>query len=191
FFRQDPAGVVHVVVRRNRHDRPVARGLEGRLVWSPNSRWIAIRDSDTLGVVGAAGGVVNVFPAVPSPCDVNCIPPGVAWSPDSRRLAFETGDGIELAAPSRAGATLLVKGPTQGLAWSPHGDEVTFATRSGVGVATLDGHIGDLVSTGPGELQWGVGWSSGGRVLRYRTPEDATLMRVSGSELESRFPIPH
>src|SRR5438128_301489 len=24
FFRQDPAGVVHVVVRRNRHDRPVA-----------------------------------------------------------------------------------------------------------------------------------------------------------------------
>jgi len=184
FFRLDS-----VVVRRSGHERIVARGLEGRLVWSPDSRWLAIRDRDTLAVVGASGGVVNVFPAVPSPCDVDCIPPGVAWSPDSRRLAFETGDGIELAAPSRAEATLLVKGLTRGLAWSPRGDAVAFAVPGGVRVATLDGHIADLVAFGPGELQSGTGWSPGRFALRYRRPEDAALVHVSGRELEARFPI--
>src|SRR4029079_11246921 len=116
----------------------------GRLVWSPDGRWIAIRDSDTFVVVRAAGGVVNVFSIAPSPCFVDC----VAWSPNSRRLAVETGDGIELTVPSpaRTAATLLVKGFTQGLAWSPHGGEITFATRTGIGVATLDGHTGPLVS---------------------------------------------
>ena len=176
-----------VVVRRNGHERTVARGLDGRLVWSPNGRLIAIRDRDRLAVVRAAGGVVNVFSAVPSSC-VDCVSPGVAWSPDSRRLAFETGDGIELAALSPAAVTLLVKGPTQGLAWSPRGDELTFATSTGIGVVTLDGHTGPFVSFGPGELQWGIGWSPR-RAPRYQPPEDGSLAQASGRELEARFPI--
>src|SRR5919204_94617 len=96
-----------------------APDLKGWLVWSPNGRWIAIRDRDTLTVVRATGGVVNAFSAAPSYCILACMPPGVAWSPDSRRLAFETDQGIELAAPSRAKSKLLVKGLTEGLAWSP------------------------------------------------------------------------
>ena len=190
FFRPDSLGVVHVVVRRNGHERNVARDLKGWLVWSPNGKWIAIRDRDTLTVVRAAGGVVNAFPAVPSYCIVACVPPGVAWSPDSRRLAFEADDGIELAAPSRAAPKLLVKGLTEGLAWSPRGDEITFATRGGVGVVTLDGHVGDLVSSGPGEALPGIGWSPGQTASRYQAPEEASLLvRVSGRELEARLPI--
>jgi WD40-like Beta Propeller Repeat len=189
FLREDDSGVWDVVVRRKGRERTVAPGLEGRLVWSPNGRWIAVRGRDTLAVVRAAGGVVNVFSAVPSSCVFACILTGVAWSRDSRRLAFETGDGIELAAPSRAGATLLVKGPTQGLAWSPRGDEITFATRNGVGVATLDGHIGDLVASGPAESLPGIGWSPGWRALRYKAPQDAALVHGSSRELEARFPI--
>jgi hypothetical protein len=190
FFRPDKFGVVHVVVRRNGRERTVTQDLEGWLVWSPNSRWIAIRDRDTLTVVRASGGVVNAFSAAPSYCILACVPPAVAWSPDSRRLAFETGQGIELAAPSRAGSKLLVKGLTEGLAWSPRGDEITFATRGGVGVATPDGHVGDLVSAGPGEALPGIGWSPGRSALQYQAPEETSLLvRVSGRELEARFPI--
>jgi hypothetical protein len=189
FFRPDRFGVMHVVVRRNRHERTVATGPEGQLVWSPNGRWIAIRTRDTLTVVRAAGGVVNVFPAVPSPCYFECLLPEVAWSPDSRRLAFETEDGIELAAPSPAETTLLVRERTYGLAWSPRGDEITFATSTGVGVVTLGGRLGTLVPFGPDEFQWGIGWSLGRLRLRYRTPEDVALAHVSGRELEARFPI--
>jgi hypothetical protein len=190
FLRPDTFGVVHVVVRRNGHERTVARGLEGRLVWSPNGRWIAIRNRDTLAVVRTSGGVVHVFSAPPNYCIVACVPPGVAWSPDSRRLAFETGNGIELGAPSRAPPTLLIKGLTQGLAWSPRGDAITFTTRSGVGVAALDGHVVDLVSSEPGESLPVIGWAPGSPALRYRAPEDAALLvRVSGRELEARLPI--
>jgi hypothetical protein len=190
FFRKDEFGVVHVVVRRKGRERTVATRLEGRIVWSPNSRWLAIRDHDTLAVVRAAGGVVQVFPAPPNYCIVACVPPGVAWSPDSRRLAFETSDGIELAASPSARATLLVKGLTQGLAWSPRGDAITFTTRSGVGVATLEGHVDDLVSSEPGESLPVIGWSPGRPALRYRPPEEAAfLVRVSGRELEARLPI--
>jgi hypothetical protein len=109
----------------------------------------------------------------------------VAWSPDSRRVAFETGDGIELATPAGARAKLLVKGLTQGLAWSPRGDEITFATSTGIGVATLNGRLGTLISFRPGEAQPGIGWSPGRPALRYRTPEDT----ASGREIEARFPI--
>jgi WD40-like Beta Propeller Repeat len=190
FFRPGRFGVTHVLVRRNRHERTVATGPAGQLVWSPNGRWIAIRASDTVMVVRAAGGIVNVFSAVPNPCYVlECVPPGVAWSPDSRRLAFETDDGIELAAPSPAAATLLVGGPVHGLAWSPRGDEIVYGTSTGVGVVTPGVHAGPLVRFGPGEFQWGIGWSPGRLALRYRAPEDAALVHVSGRELEARFPI--
>jgi hypothetical protein len=109
----------------------------------------------------------------------------VAWSPDSRSVAFETGGGIELATPAGAPARLLVKGLTQGLAWSPRGDEITFATSTGIGVATLNGRLGTLMSFRPGEAQPGIGWSPGRLSLRYRTPEDT----ASGRELKARVRI--
>jgi WD40-like Beta Propeller Repeat len=174
----------YVIVRRNGHERTVARNFKGRLFWSPNGRWIAIRDRDRLAVARASGGRVKVFPAAPSSC-VDCGPPGVAWSPDSRRVAFETGDGIELATPAGARAKLLVQGLTRGLAWSPSGGEITFATSSGIGVATLDGRLGTLLSFRPGEAQPGIGWSPGRLALRYRTPEDT----ASGREVEAPSPI--
>ena len=190
FFRKDKFDVVHLVVRRNGHERTVARRLLGSIVWSPNGRWIAIRNRDTLAVVRTSGGVMHVFSAPPNYCITACVAPRVAWSPDSQRVAFETADGIELGAPSGAPPKLLVKGLTQGLAWSPRGDAITFATRSGMGVATLDGHVDGLVSSGPGESLPVIGWSPGRPTLRYRPPEDtALLVRVAGRELEARFPI--
>jgi Tol biopolymer transport system component len=189
FVRANQPGVWQVVARRNGHERIVGEGLAASPAWSPNGKWIAIHGLDTVDVVRPTGGVVQAFSAVPRLCSVPCPPPVMAWSPDSSRLAFETQDGIELAAPPAAGATLLVKGLTQGLAWSPGGDAVAFAVPDGVRVATLDGHIGDLASFGPGGLQWGIGWSPGWPSLLYQTPEDAALVRVSGRELEARFPI--
>jgi|GEM_PF-1757234 len=190
FVRADQPTAWQVVVRRNGRERIVAHGLEVAPAWSPNGKLLAIYGLDAVEIVRSTGGVVQAFSNVPSLCSFLCPPPPVmAWSPDSRQLAFETQDGIELAALSPAGATLPVQGPTQGLAWSPGGDALAFAAPSGVRVATLDGHVGDLVSLGPGGLQWGIGWSPGWPSLSYQTPEDATLVRVSGGELEARFPI--
>ena len=188
FVRDDKNGIWHLFVRRNGRERVIARGLTGRIVWSPNGKWIAIHGRDTLSVVRSKGGVVHVFSAVPAICLVGCVPPAVAWSPDSRRLAFETTDGIELATtPFRGGSTLLVKGGAGGIAWSPRGDAIVFG---GIGVATLGGQVARLVSFGVGEALPGVGWSPGRPELHYRAPEETPpLVRVSGRELEARFPI--
>jgi Tol biopolymer transport system component len=188
FFRADRFGVMHVVVRRSGRERVIARGLTGQIVWSPNGKWIAIHGRDTLSVVRSKGGAVHVFSAVPTICLVGCVSPAVAWSPDSRRLAFETTDGIELATtPFRGGSTLLVKGGAGGIAWSPRGDAIVFG---GVKVATLGGQVARLLSFGVGEALPGIGWSPGRPELHYRAPEETPpLQRVSGRELEARFPI--
>jgi hypothetical protein len=190
FVRKDLSGVPHLVVRRDGYERTVAQGFEGRIFWSPNGRWIAIRDRDYLAVVLASGGDMHLFSADHNYCPFACVAPAVAWSSDSRRFAYESANGIMLAAPSGDAPTNLDKELTQGLALSPRGDAITFATRSGIRILTLDGHIRDLVSFGPGEALPGIALSSARQTLPYQAPEDAALLvRVSGHELEARLPI--
>ena len=158
FVRDSFAGGL-LVVRRNGRERVVARHVWGLPVWSPDGRWIALRDFNTVRVVRPTGGVVQIRSVVPRYCITACIRPGIAWSPDSRLLAYEDHRGIEVVARSGGAARLLVEGATQGLAWSPHRGAVAFATTGGVGVATLHGPIERLVSFGPGEAMPGLAWS--------------------------------
>jgi WD40-like Beta Propeller Repeat len=178
-----------LVVRRNGRGRIVARNVWGRPVWSPNGKWIAFRGVDTLRVVRPTGGLVQVRSAVPRYCITACLPPGVVWSLDSRRLAYEVRNGIEIAARSGGAARLLVRGTTQELDWSPRGGAVAFVTTGGVGIASLRGQIGTLVGFGPGEALPGLAWSLARTDLPYRPPKEAPLVRVSARELEARVPI--
>ena len=188
FVRDSFAGGL-LVVRRNGRERVVARHVWGLPVWSPDGRWIALRDFNTVRVVRPTGGVVQIRSVVPRYCITACIRPGIAWSPDSRLLAYEDHRGIEVVARSGGAARLLVEGATQGLAWSPHRGAVAFATTGGVGVATLHGPIERLVSFGPGEAMPGLAWSPIRADLRYHRPEETPLVRVSARELEARVPI--
>jgi hypothetical protein len=182
-----------LMIRRNGRERVIAPGDYGRLAWSrlawsPDGKWIAIRDYDTISVVRTTGGLVQTFSPPRAYCIAACLAPGIAWSPDSSLIAYEDRDGIELMAGSGGMPRLLVKGATQGFAWSPLGDAIVFDTRAGIGVATLDGQVRMLARFGPGEPQPGVGWSRQAR-LGLRTPEPTPLLVQASRELEARFPI--
>jgi hypothetical protein len=178
-----------LVVRRNGRERVVARHVWGSAVWSPNGKWIAIRDFDTLRVVRPTGGLVQIRSARAKYCITACLPPGVVWSLDSRLVAYEDRYGIEVVARTGGTAQHLVNGTTQGLAWSPRGGAVAFVKTGGVGIAPLRGQVGTLVSFGPGEALPGLAWSLARTDLPYRPLEEAPLVRVSARELEARVPI--
>jgi WD40-like Beta Propeller Repeat len=183
-----------LIISRNGHERIIFVGLDGQPFWSPDGTSIAVRGNDTISVVGTDGDLVETVPTARTFCMHACVLP-VAWSPDSRLVAYGDGDGIKLLAGSGGEPRLLVDSPwwngsaPQGLAWSPLGDRIVYATKAGVSVATLDGHVSLLFHFGPGEPQQGIGWSTDAG-LSYQKPEPLPLLvQASQRELEARFPI--
>lgn len=182
---------IRLVVLRNRHEHVLARGIKGFPAWSPDGRSIAIEDDDVL-LFSPTGRPQSAFLVRgKSDCLTDCVPPPLAWSHDSRRLAYEESGEIHVV--RRTGSEVLavaVKGPVRGLAFSPRGNALAVATTAGIGTGALDGQVRILVPFGPGEAQPGIGWSPAPPGGSYRPPEDdAPLVRVSPRELESRVPI--
>jgi Tol biopolymer transport system component len=176
-----------LVVRRHGDERIVLHDASGGPAWSPDGKWIAIvagTDGD-LELVRPSSGARRVL--VHS-CG-SCTSYGVAWSPDGRHFAYVDSQGIHVVERSGRGARLLAGGLTYGFAWSPRGKAIAFVTASRVEIVTLGGQMRTLISYGPYQDHFGVGWSWAPADLAYQTPEDIALARVSASELEARFPI--
>jgi WD40-like Beta Propeller Repeat len=182
---------IRLVVLRNRHEHVVARSVNGFPVWSPDGRSIAIQDNPVLYLFRPVGRLQRAFPMRGwSNCTTDCVPPPLAWSHDSRRVAYVEGDGIHVV--RRSGSEVLavaVKGPVRGLAFSPGGNTLAVATTAGIGTGALDGEVRILVPFGLGEAQPGIGWTLAPSGGSYRPPEDASLVRVSARQLKARVPI--
>jgi Tol biopolymer transport system component len=112
----------------------------GPVVWSPDGALLAFFSQDkdsrtnrTIKVIPASGGTSRVVTTVEISNGIE-----LAWSPDSRRIAYNSGDKIikivtladgkiEDINPSLEGVTIYQ------LDWSPDGKRLAFAGQSGGG----------------------------------------------------------
>jgi Tol biopolymer transport system component len=79
-----------------------------------------------------------------------------AWSPDGKRIAFEAGDGVVVAAEVKSGRRVAVYETRAGYepAWSPDGRLVAYSCEGGVCVANADGSNGHRVASDGGNPSW-------------------------------------
>ncbi len=124
------------------HDVPVGTAddlglnFDARLVFSPDSHWLAVASPDGVNVFdadsGAAGGILSRPGGVTR----------VAFSPDSRLVAAAGHDGVVTifdAQTGQASGTIpLGTTPVVSVAFSPDGRWLGAALRSGVGVFGVD-----------------------------------------------------
>ena len=200
FLRRESGSMGLVVRRRGRVSvllKPVdwqpAPSSNDLPAWSPDGEWIAITTGAapaTIELVRPSGGAPG---KVADDCAAYCGSPELAWSPDSRRLAYSHGRGIRVVERSGYRWRLPASRYPLGFAWSPNGEAIAFATDSGVEVVRLSGRRRTLVRFRPHEAQGGVGWSWASADLDYRKPEKpaekAFIVRVLPRELEARVPI--
>lgn len=105
------------------------------------------------------------------------------WSPDGRRLALLTGDGLYVADSDGGNARRVVTKPglNYGLAWSPDGARLRFVSQlSRVGHPTLWETTAEGAKLHPVLPEWGReqgegSWTPDGRYFIFQSPPDSTL----------------
>ena len=73
----------------------------------------------SLGTVTVAGDESTIAADVPGLSEMS-------WSPDGRRIAYRTNDGIHVVRADGTGVVNLVDGDTGGVDWSPDGQWLLF-----------------------------------------------------------------
>lgn len=123
--------------------------------WSPDGATIAFVDLDDGTVWGSAANGANRHRLLPAA--IRGVR-GLAWSPDGKRLAFSTDNGISIAAsngidPGRAIVSARAPGRPS---FSPDGSLIAYAAETGavhryraIFVAGVDGRERRQLTTGP------------------------------------------
>ena len=122
-----PSGQVLLARADGRNIRPIARAaLVTRVVWSPDGLRIAYVSRGEIFVVRRDGsGRVRVGSGA-----------GVAWSPDSTKLAFDSGwkGPIRVVGSDGGGAHVVADGAyDRAPAWSPDGQRLVFSRADAPG----------------------------------------------------------
>ena len=104
-------------------------GDDSYVTWSPDGSsiaWVSIQDgSSEIWVMNADGSGAR---ALTSDATVKDQLPD--WSPDGRRIAYESGGDITVMNADGTGAVVITQGPAEdfGPAWSPDGTEIAFVS---------------------------------------------------------------
>jgi Tol biopolymer transport system component len=162
------------------HSRPNPLWYSGP-VWSHDGKHIALFGTTSSGIVDlyvmdAEGSGLRRL-AFSSTAPARSSTSGVSWSPDDRRLAYNTFEGIVVLRADGKDKRLLVKGGSP--AWSPGGKRIAFshgASEEGdpnlIYAITPDGRTRQLVAEDPdcANLQ-SPSWSPDGkRMVFTRAP---------------------
>jgi Tol biopolymer transport system component len=157
--------------------------VTGEFATSPDSTLVAFggTEPDGLYVVPAEGGAAARVGAV--------LGEGIAWSPDSRRIAYASRPADDLGGPLHVRIVLVTGGEARDLgvghdpSWSPEGNEIAFGSGPQVHVASADGSGRRIVATLPDEVAVGPEWSADGAWLAFEHREDVWVVRADGSAL--------
>jgi len=155
---------------------------------SPDRRWVARTSGTGLTISKVGTSIVRTFRVVAGE---------LAWSPDSRRLAFASGEGIHVLDVRSSRIRRLTARTGGGITWSPDGFALAFfeTTEQPFGfagdllVVTLSGRVRTVVDAGGnygGHIS-GVVWTRPPAGLRYRGP--APRFTPASNELVVPSPI--
>jgi Tol biopolymer transport system component len=107
------------------------------------------------------------------------------WSPDGRRIAFDTNDEVAVINADGSGAAILTSdlpGPQIGPSWSPDGERIAFWTNfpgpPAVWVMNADGSDAHLIREHAGQPVWSP---DGGRIAYVGLDSDLHTMNTDGT----------
>lgn len=155
----------------------------GASAWSPDGR---------LAFVGFVFGNPTLFVtdrngASPRLVAGSVAGPTIAWSPDSRHIAYERGRtesrGVDVAVVSAEGGTPVLVVPGHDPEWSPDGRHLAFSSE---GIKTVDVRSGQVRTLAPGErlVKGGARWSPDGARLVFVSAASPEPPAEVGAHLE-------
>jgi TolB protein len=171
-----PTGQVLLAQANGRNVRRIARAsLVTRVAWSPDGVRFAYVSRGRVFVVRRDGsGRLDLGAGA-----------GIVWSPDSRRLAFDSGwKGPIRVADAESGASRAVTGGLYDRApsWSPDGSRIVFSRAGGPGEAeslyVVDSEGGGLRPLGIGGADASLS-PDGGRIAFWLKTADGVLLAVA------------
>jgi Tol biopolymer transport system component len=140
--------------------------------WSPDGSKIAYYHGVFSGDVGLKAGVAVMNADGSDLRDLTAQQPlscpcSLSWSPDGKRIAYDTSDGIAVVGLDGSGSLRLGTGDAP--AWSPDGSKIAFGNENAIFVMNPDGSgRKKLASLSPGRLGYGgLAWSPDGTRIAF------------------------
>jgi TolB protein len=160
------------------------KGLPFSPSWSPNGKWIAFAQSNSLTKMRADGShKVKLVKGVVSDIDTK-----ISWSPDGRRLVFSKKNDLWTVKRNGKGAKRITNGPDieSAPSWDPRGGRIAFEFRDDV---TADQDLRLIKPNGTGLVAIPntkngrePDWSPNGKRLAYAAPGvGINLIKPDGS----------